>query len=143
MIDPLWLLLIKAIALSRQMLMSRHSLFNGQSLAAALMLGASAAWVGTRFVLSEEAGAPKAHQEAVRTAGFDDDVRTIIFTGRPLRVRNNEYIKNWEENRQAEIKELTDKGIIPVESDFEKMGDEITDEVRPKCLLAMLRVRTS
>lgn len=55
-------------------------LFNGQSLAAAFMLGASAVWIGTRFVLSEEAGAPKAHQEAVRTAGFDDNVRTIIFT---------------------------------------------------------------
>lgn len=78
------------------------------------MLGASAVWVGTRFVLSEEAGAPKAHQEAVRTAGFDDNIRTIIFTGRPLRVRNNEYIRNWEENRQAEIKTLTDKGVIPV-----------------------------
>ena len=55
-------------------------MFNGQGLAAALMYGASGIWVGTRFVLSEEAGAPKAHQEAVRTAGFDDNVRTIIFT---------------------------------------------------------------
>lgn len=55
-------------------------LYNGQSLAAALMLGASAVWIGTRFVLSEEAGAPKAHQEAVRTSGFDDNIRTIIFT---------------------------------------------------------------
>jgi NAD(P)H-dependent flavin oxidoreductase YrpB (nitropropane dioxygenase family) len=107
-------------------------LFNGQSLAAALMLGASAVWIGTRFVLSEEAGAPKAHQEAVRTSGFDDNIRTIIFTGRPLRVRTNEYIKNWEENRQTEIKELTEKGTIPVESDFEKMGDDMTDEVRLK-----------
>ncbi len=59
-------------------------LFNGQSVAAALMLGASAVWIGTRFVLSEEAGAPKAHQEAVRTSGFDDNVRTIIFTVCPL-----------------------------------------------------------
>jgi NAD(P)H-dependent flavin oxidoreductase YrpB (nitropropane dioxygenase family) len=109
-------------------------LFNGQSLAAALMLGASAVWIGTRFVLAAEAGAPKAHQEAVRTAGFDDNVRTIIFTGRPLRVRNNEYIRNWEENRQAEIKELTEKGTIPVESDFEKLGDDMTDEVRLKLL---------
>lgn len=89
-------------------------IFSGESVASALMLGASAVWVGTRFVLSEEAGAPKAHQEAVRTAGFDDNVRTIIFTGRPMRVRMNEYIKNWEENRQAEIKTLTTKGVIPV-----------------------------
>jgi NAD(P)H-dependent flavin oxidoreductase YrpB (nitropropane dioxygenase family) len=109
-------------------------LFNGQSLAAALMFGASAVWIGTRFVLCEEAGAPKAHQEAVRTAGFDDNIRTIIFTGRPLRVRNNEYIQNWEENRQAEMKELIEKGVIPVESDFEKMGDDMTDEVHLKLL---------
>ena len=103
-------------------------LFNGQSLAAALMLGASAVWIGTRFVLSDEAGAPKAHQEAVRTSGFDDNVRTIIFTGRPLRVRMNPYIKNWEENRAAEIKELTARGTIPVEHDFETLGDEIDDD---------------
>lgn len=103
-------------------------MFNGQSLAAAMMLGASAVWVGTRFVLSEEAGAPKAHQEAVQTSGFDDNVRTIIFTGRPLRVRKNPYIANWEENRQAEIKKLTDSGKIPVEYDMEQHGDDMTDE---------------
>ncbi|KAI7479181.1 NPD-domain-containing protein [Hortaea werneckii] len=103
-------------------------LFNGQSLAAAMALGASAVWVGTRFVLSEEAGAPKAHQEAVRTAGFDDNVRTIIFTGRPLRVRRNPYIDNWEESRQNEIKDLTGKGVIPVEHDLERMGDDVDDD---------------
>ncbi|EME38340.1 hypothetical protein DOTSEDRAFT_75774 [Dothistroma septosporum NZE10] len=103
-------------------------IFNHQTLAAALALGASAVWVGTRFVLSEEAGAPKAHQEAVQTAGFDDNVRTIIFTGRPLRVRNNPYIQNWEENRQNEIKELTSKGHIPVEWDIERMGDDVDDD---------------
>lgn len=76
----------------------------------------------------QEAGAPRAHQEAVRTAGFDDNVRTIIFTGRPLRVRNNPYIKNWEENRQQEIKDLTSKGHIPVEWDMERLGDDVDDD---------------
>ncbi|MCJ1478200.1 hypothetical protein MMC13_006876 [Lambiella insularis] len=103
-------------------------LFNGQSLAAALMLGANAVWIGTRFILSEEAAAPKAHQEAVRTSGFDDNVRTIIFTGRPLRVRMNPYIQNWEDNRAQEIKELTSKGVIPVDHEFETLGDDIDDE---------------
>jgi NAD(P)H-dependent flavin oxidoreductase YrpB (nitropropane dioxygenase family) len=55
-------------------------LYNGQSVAASLMLGASAVWIGTRFILSDEAGAPEAHKEAVRTSGFDDNIRTIIFT---------------------------------------------------------------
>jgi NAD(P)H-dependent flavin oxidoreductase YrpB (nitropropane dioxygenase family) len=103
-------------------------LFNGNSVAAALMLGASAVWIGTRFILAEEAGAPAAHQEAVRTAGFEDNIRTIIFTGRPLRVRKNPYILNWEENRADEIKQLTAKGIIPVEHDFENLPDDVDDD---------------
>ena len=68
------------------------------------------------------------NKEAVKTAGFDDNVRTIIFTGRPLRVRSNPYIQNWEENRQDEIKKLTSQGTIPVEHDFENLGDDVDDE---------------
>lgn len=94
---------------------------NGQLLASSLMMGASAVWVGTRFILTDEAGAPKAHKEAVQTAGFNDTVRTLIFTGRPLRVRRNPYIDNWQDERQDEIKALTAKGTIPYEADLEKL----------------------
>jgi NAD(P)H-dependent flavin oxidoreductase YrpB (nitropropane dioxygenase family) len=99
---------------------------NGQLLAASLMMGAGAVWVGTRFILTDEAGAPKVHKEAVRTAGHDDNVRTIIFTGRPMRVRNNDYINDWETNRVQEMRELAAKGTIPYEADVEKFmsGDE-------------------
>lgn len=105
-------------------------LFNGQSVASALMLGATAVWIGTRFVLSEESCASKEHQEAIQTAGFDDNVRTIIFTGRPLRVRNNPYIQDWEENRQAEIKRLCDDGKIPVDYELENLADKVPDDVK-------------
>ncbi|KAL7922297.1 2-nitropropane dioxygenase [Trichoderma austrokoningii] len=94
---------------------------NGQTLAAALVMGASAVWVGTRFILTDEAGAPKSHKDAVRTAGHDDNIRTIIFTGRPMRVRNNAYINDWETNRQQEMKELAAKGTIPYEADLDKV----------------------
>lgn len=112
-------------------------IYNGKSLAAALAMGATGVWVGTRFILAEEAGAPKAHQEAVRTAGYNDTIRTIIFTGRPLRVRKNPYITMWEEQRKDEIKELTSKGTIPVEYDIEKLDnedkldDDTLDSARP------------
>lgn len=88
-------------------------IYNGAGLAAALSLGATGVWVGTRFVNAEEAGASPAHQKAVMSATYDDTVRTIIFTGRPLRVRNTPFIDDWEKNKQAEIKRLTDKGTIP------------------------------
>ncbi|GAP87279.1 putative 2-nitropropane dioxygenase [Rosellinia necatrix] len=96
---------------------------NGQMLAASLMMGAGAVWVGTRFILVHEAGAPESHKESVKTAGFDDTIRTLIFTGRPLRVRTNPYIENWETERQAELKELTSKGILPFEADLDKVAN--------------------
>jgi NAD(P)H-dependent flavin oxidoreductase YrpB (nitropropane dioxygenase family) len=48
--------------------------------AMALSLGATAVWVGTRFVAATEAGAPPRHQKGVVGAGYHDTVRTIIFT---------------------------------------------------------------
>lgn len=119
---------------------------NGQMLAASLMMGAGAVWVGTRFILVKEAGAPESHKESVRTASFDDTIRTLIFTGRPLRVRKNAYIENWENERRAELKELTSKGILPFEADLEKISngegsgtdgaseedvDDVMDQYRP------------
>ncbi|KAH9883243.1 2-nitropropane dioxygenase [Xylariomycetidae sp. FL2044] len=100
---------------------------NGQMLAASLMMGAAAVWVGTRFILVDEAGAPESHKEAVKTASFDDTIRTLIFTGRPLRVRTNPYVENWENERQAEMKELTSKGILPYEADLEKVANGTAD----------------
>ena len=51
---------------------------DGRGLAAALSYGASGVWVGTRFVASEEAGAPSIHKQQVVSAGYDDVVRTLI-----------------------------------------------------------------
>ncbi|KAH9479216.1 Putative monooxygenase [Psilocybe cubensis] len=96
------------------------AVFDGRGLAANLAWGAQAVWVGTRFVASVEAGAPKLHKELVVSAGFEDVARTVIFTGRPMRVRKTPYVADWEENRQAEIKELTSKGIIPHYNELEK-----------------------
>lgn len=45
-----------------------------------------------------------------------------------MRVRLNAYIKNWEENRSQDIKDLTSKGIIPVEHDMENLSDDVDDD---------------
>lgn len=54
----------------------------------------------------------------------------ILHQGRPLRVRNNPYIEDWEQNRQAEIKELCDSGKIPVDYELEKLGDKAPEDVK-------------
>merc|ERR1712224_537780 len=108
-------------------------IFDGRGLAMALNLGADAVWVGTRFVASEEAGAPKRHKQGVVTAGYHDTIRTVIYTGRPMRVKKSPFITDWEENKQDRIKELTSKGILPMDQlsrDYEKEGKEMTFQQR-------------
>ncbi|KIY67807.1 2-nitropropane dioxygenase [Cylindrobasidium torrendii FP15055 ss-10] len=96
---------------------------DGRGLAASLAYGASGVWVGTRFVASVEAGAPPKHKEAIVNAGYDDTVRTIIYTGRPLSVIKTPYIVDWETRRRDEIKELTSQGKIPHDVEVEKRAD--------------------
>eukprot|EP01094_Clydonella_sp_ATCC50884_P019545 TRINITY_DN3848_c0_g1_i1.p2 TRINITY_DN3848_c0_g1~~TRINITY_DN3848_c0_g1_i1.p2 ORF type:complete len:368 (+),score=150.89 TRINITY_DN3848_c0_g1_i1:28-1104(+) len=103
-------------------------IFDGRGLAMSLCFGASAVWVGTRFICATEAGAPPRHQEAVLKAGFTDTVRTIIFTGRPMRVLKTDYIMNWENHRQQEIRNLTSQGLIPAQHEYDTKvanGEEI------------------
>jgi NAD(P)H-dependent flavin oxidoreductase YrpB (nitropropane dioxygenase family) len=89
--------------------------------------GAQAVWVGTRFVCAKEAGAPKSHQQAIIESTYDETIRTLIFTGRPLRVRKNPYIMNWETERREEMQSLLDSGVLPVQHDLdtvEKLEEE-------------------
>lgn len=102
-------------------------MYCGRSLVAALAYGASAVWVGTRFVTSKESGSPPAHKERVLKAGFNDTVRTTIYTGRPMRVYNSRYVQNWEKNRKDEITELTNKGVLPHEHEMDSDGYEDPD----------------
>ncbi|KAL1407881.1 hypothetical protein Q8F55_007317 [Vanrija albida] len=94
-------------------------IFDGRGLAASLMYGAEAVWVGTRFVASEEAGAPPTHKKLLVGAKWGDTAKTLIYSGRPMRVYNSPYVKEWEEKRQSEIADLTAKGIVPHDHELE------------------------
>ncbi len=96
--------------------------WDGRGLAGALGMGAVGVWVGTRFVASSEAGCSRAHKEAVVSAGWQDTTRTLVVSGRPLRVKRNEYIAAWE-RKEDKVKELTEEGIVPMEHDMEEDKD--------------------
>ncbi|KAK5107449.1 hypothetical protein LTR62_001247 [Meristemomyces frigidus] len=101
------------------MVIAAGGVYNGRSLAAMLSFGAVGAWVGTRFVASEEAGCSQQHKEAVVTATFEDTMRTLVVSGRPLRVRINDYIRSWEVERPGEVKALTESGVVPLQKDMD------------------------
>merc|ERR1712113_6497 len=68
-------------------------------------------WVGTRFIASDEAGAGPMHKKKVVESGTGDTIRTIIYSGRPMRVFRTPYNVEFEEKRQAEIEEMQNMGI--------------------------------
>ncbi|KAI1335970.1 2-nitropropane dioxygenase [Xylariaceae sp. FL0016] len=112
-------------------LVAAGGMYDGRSLAAALMLGAQAVWVGTRFVSAVESGASEYAKRHVVDADFDSVIKSTIWTGRPLRGYKSPYVDDWERNRGAEIIELTSKGIIPVDHDLDKLEKEgrLTDDI--------------
>jgi NAD(P)H-dependent flavin oxidoreductase YrpB (nitropropane dioxygenase family) len=104
------------------MVVAAGGIYNGRSLASSLMQGAQGVWVGTRFVASTEAGCSQMHKENVVSATFTDTDRTLVVSGRPLRVRLNDYVKDWHA-RPEEIKKLTDAGVVPLAKDMDDGKD--------------------
>ena len=97
-------------------------IYDGRGVAAALSLGAKAAWVGTRFVASKEATAKKGHRESVVDAESRDTVRTLVYSGRPMRTWTSPYVKEWEETKQEEIRKLVDEGKVPYTTEKRKLA---------------------
>jgi NAD(P)H-dependent flavin oxidoreductase YrpB (nitropropane dioxygenase family) len=60
--------------------------------AAVLALGAEAAWVGTKFVTAVEAGAAPRHQQAIVNTASEGTIRTLIYTGRPMRIKKSSHV---------------------------------------------------
>jgi NAD(P)H-dependent flavin oxidoreductase YrpB (nitropropane dioxygenase family) len=74
---------------------------DGRGLAAVLALGASAAWVGTRFLASEEAQIHPDYQQRVLAANENDtshhiDLFNVGWPNAPHRVLRNSTVDLWE-----------------------------------------------
>ncbi|KAK7182476.1 2-nitropropane dioxygenase [Paraphaeosphaeria sporulosa] len=115
---------------------------DGRSVAAALMLGASGVWIGTRFIVSKESKAPQIFKDQVIAADYDSWVKLTVWSGRPLRALRNPWLTDWEVNRQQEIKELMDKGIVPVDFELDRLHKEgkLTDEIEDAAALRPIGV---
>jgi NAD(P)H-dependent flavin oxidoreductase YrpB (nitropropane dioxygenase family) len=105
-------------------------IFDGRGLAMALTMGADAVWVGTRFVASEEGGAPKGHKNAVVKASAHDTHRCEAFSGRPLRIIKTAYSRKWVDERSQEMKTLLKSGTLPSTADMNKYAAAKDEEER-------------
>ena len=73
---------------------------DGRGLAAALALGASGAWIGTRFIASKEATLHPAYKQRIVDAAETDTVYSSLFDGgwpdSPHRTLRNSTIARWQ-----------------------------------------------
>jgi nitronate monooxygenase len=78
---------------------------DGRGLAAALSLGAAGAWVGTRFVASEESGQHPLYKQLVCEAPETDTVHSSLFDvgwpRAPHRTLRNSTVRLWEQGGRS------------------------------------------
>lgn len=68
---------------------------DGRGVAAAFMLGAEGAWVGTAFLATEEAGIEYFQKEAIVDSGDADTVVSRSITGKPARMIRSKWADAW------------------------------------------------
>jgi len=86
-------------------------IFDGRGLAASLALGAQGVWMGTRFIASEEAHAGDLYRQAIVEAKDEDTIRTRCYSGKPMRVKKNPYVDDWE-SRPGDIQPFPQQAIL-------------------------------
>jgi len=76
-------------------------IMDGRDVAAVMDAGASAAALGTAFLVTPESGAAEAYRRALLAAREDTTVITRAFSGRPARGLRNEWIGRVHANEGA------------------------------------------
>jgi len=80
---------------------------DGRGLAAVLVLGAQAAWMGTRFVVADKTPSDPAYRDRIVLANENDAVLSSgvfdrAFEDAPVRTLNNSTLRRWRESGSPE-----------------------------------------
>lgn len=117
------LVLIPAVvdAVAPRPVLAAGGIADGRGLAAALALGASGVWLGTRFIATVEA---HGHQNYKRRIVEIDEEGTVISrasSGKPCRLIRNNFTRAWE-RRESEI--------LPFPAQYERVGRPASVQAR-------------
>ncbi len=93
-------LVAQAVAAVKIPVVAAGGIYDGRGLAAALALGATGVWIGTRFIASEEAHAGGLYRETILQATDESTTRTRCYSGKPMRVQKNKWVEDWESRPQ-------------------------------------------
>jgi enoyl-[acyl-carrier protein] reductase II len=108
-------LVAQAVAAVNIPVIAAGGIYDGRGLAAALALGAQGVWLGTRFIASKEAHAGGLYKDAVVAARDVDTVRTRSYSGKPMRVKDNAWVKDWE-SRPGDIQPFPMQAMVSMQA---------------------------
>ncbi len=77
-------------------LIAGGGVFDGKTMAAAMIMGADAVQVGTRFMASSECQIHENYKKAIVEAKDEDVIAIARFTGHPVRVIKNQFTDKME-----------------------------------------------
>ncbi len=119
----LFALLPQIVDAVRVPVIAAGAIADGRGIAAALALGASAAQIGTAYLLTPQANRSPLHRAAIAAATDDGTRLTNLFTGRPARGLVNRAMRDLGPiNPAAPTFPLATGAIDPVRLAFEKAG---------------------
>lgn len=115
-------------AVAPALVLAAGGIADGRGLAAALMLGADGAWVGTRFVATVESAAHDGYKSRLVAASGTDTACTALFGPQdpafnPMRVLRNTAVRDWSD-RVHEIP--ADTSAEPVIGRMTLLGEQVT-----------------
>ncbi|HEY4112782.1 MAG TPA: nitronate monooxygenase family protein [Rhizomicrobium sp.] len=135
---------IGGLALIPQMVDAVHipviaagAIVDGRGLAAALALGALGVWMGTRFIASGEAHAGALYKQVIVDADDEATIVTRAYSGKPMRVLKNDYVRDWE-RRPQDIQPFPQQAMVSIQAGvMGGIGGEIDGLDRDRSAFAM------
>jgi enoyl-[acyl-carrier protein] reductase II len=105
---------------------------NGRGLVAALALGATGIWMGTRFIATTEARGHVNYKRRITEIDEDGTVVTRAHSGKTNRMIRNAFTKSWE-GREHEIKPYPHqlKEVGEPASNAGRIGGDVENGVLP------------
>jgi NAD(P)H-dependent flavin oxidoreductase YrpB (nitropropane dioxygenase family) len=114
-------------AVAPALVLASGGIADGRGLAAALMLGADGAWVGTRMVATNESAAHDGYKARLVAARGADTVSTALFGPdnpefNPMRVLRNRVVEQWQ-HRVGDVP--ADTSTLPVIGTMDLGGERV------------------
>lgn len=97
-------------------------LFDGRGLAASIALGADGVWMGTRFIATPEAHAPRAYKDKLIEIPEDGTVVSRAYTGKTCRVVRTSWTQQFEEHPEG-LKKFPEQVLVSMQAGANHMGD--------------------